>query len=112
MQARKTWRRDSLTMDGADLIESFFDILKYEHQGSVALHRPPPHRDAVRRNLDGTRGKLANVPAADDDYNAGAAALGPSLITAVNHPHTTLFWDGVIFGLVALVAVGRLVEPL
>ncbi len=35
------------------------------------------------------------------------AALGPSLITAVNHPDTTLFWDYVILGLVALVAVGR-----
>jgi hypothetical protein len=29
------------------------------------------------------------------------------LITAVNHPDTTLFWDYVILGLVALVAVGR-----
>jgi peroxiredoxin Q/BCP len=48
----------------------------------------------------------ATGPAADDDYNAGAAALGPSLITAVNHPDTTLFWDYVVLGLVALVAVG------
>jgi hypothetical protein len=47
------------------------------------------------------------VPAADDDCNAGAAALGPSVITAVNHPDTTLFWDYVILGLVAIVAVGR-----
>ena len=48
----------------------------------------------------------AEFPLSDDDYNAGAVALGPSLITAVNHPDTTLFWC-VILGLVALVAVER-----
>ena len=46
-------------------------------------------------------GKTYECPAADDDYNAGAAALGPSLIMAANHPDTTQFWDYVILGLVA-----------
>jgi hypothetical protein len=69
-----------------------------DHLLYTALHAP----HAVRRNLDGTRGRHTNLPSADDDYNAGAAALGPSLITAVNHPDTTLFWDYVILGLVAL----------
>ena len=32
-----------------DVIESPFDTLEYEHEGSVALQRSPRHCDAVRR---------------------------------------------------------------
>ena len=71
------------------------------------------HGTAMRYAATSTNpGNTYECPAADDDYNAGAAALGPSLIMAANHPDTTQFWDYVILGLVALVAVGRPVEPL
>ena len=52
-QAKKTWRRDSLTVDGSRLIESFFDTL--EHVPKVQLLYSTARYAAERRNLDRTR---------------------------------------------------------
>jgi hypothetical protein len=85
-----------------------------ERRGLVPGQAKTWRRDSLAVDGSGRRdpGKTYECSSGRRCLQCWAAALGPSLITAVNHPDTTLFWDYVILGLVALVAVGRPVEPL